>query len=190
MDGFLLLALAGVALFLILGSTSTAPATVSGNGYGAAGDYVPSLGGSYYSGEGDVIGGDQDTLARTIYGEARGESYAAQQGVASVVMNRAADTLHFPDGAISVAAICKQPWQFSCWNANDPNRSVIENVQAGNQIFDQCLAIAARALGGTLPDNTGGAEYYHDTSIATPQSWGQVVRTTQIGRLVFFRSVA
>ena len=57
------------------------------------------------------------------------------QDVASVIMNRCAiakaylakhDKPHplFGDGSPSSA--CLAPYQFSCWNPNDPNRSVIE----------------------------------------------------------------
>lgn len=132
-------------------------------------------------------GSDVDTLARTIYGEARGESDAAKQGVASVVMNR----LQFGSYGgwpSSVAAICTQPYQFSCWLANDPNLSVIENVDASDPVFQDCLDIAQAAIDGTLGDNTGGATFYHDTSIKEPSSWKKAgyVETTKIGRLIFY----
>jgi hypothetical protein len=161
----------------------------AGNGYCGSSSQSPSGGGSYGgsggggSSAGDVGGSDADILARTIYGEARGSGVAAMQGVASVVVNRY--QAGFPGG--SIAGVCRAPYQFSCWNSNDPNLSVIQSVTASNSIFAQCLQIAQMAVTGSLPDNTGGATYYHDTSIATPRSWGNVVETTQIATLIFFK---
>jgi N-acetylmuramoyl-L-alanine amidase len=132
-------------------------------------------------------GSDVDTLARTIYGEARGESDAGKQGVASVVMNRLMYGSYggWPN---SVAAICTQPKQFSCWNSNDPNLPVIESVDASDPVFQDCLDIAQAAIAGSISDNTGGATFYHDISIKEPASWQRAgyVETTQIGRFIFY----
>lgn len=135
----------------------------------------------------DSIGSDADILARTIYGEARGEVDSAKLGVASVVMNRVANGFSYPGGLDGVAAVCQARNQFSCWNANDPNRSVCLAVTASDPVFQRCLQIAAGAIDGTLSDNTAGATYYHDLSIGTPARWGNVVQTAAYGRLVFFR---
>ncbi|MBI5120055.1 MAG: cell wall hydrolase [Rhodospirillales bacterium] len=86
-----------------------------------------------------------DILARTLWGEARGESKAGREAVARVVLNRVAHARakggRFWWGG-DIFSVCLKPWQFSCWNANDPNRAKLEAVQEGNKIFDQCLRIA------------------------------------------------
>lgn len=128
---------------------------------------------------------DIDTLGRTIYGEARGETDVEKDGVASVVMNR------FHNGMFgsTVASVCRMQNQFSCWNKNDPNYRIITTAQPSNPNFAHCLQIAREAISGQIPDNTFGATYYHDTSIPKPSHgvWPSLVETTQIGRLIFYR---
>jgi spore germination cell wall hydrolase CwlJ-like protein len=127
---------------------------------------------------------DVETLARTIYGEARGAGEPAMQAVASVVMNRVRNG-RFPGGT-SVAGVCRAPFQFSCWNSNDPNLKVILAVLPSNPVFAECLQIAQEAVSGGLSDSTGGALYYHDDRIGTPSAWGQVEQTASIGGLEFY----
>ncbi len=55
---------------------------------------------------------DIDTLARTIYGEARGEGRLGMRAVAHTIMNRMMDS-RWPD---TIKEVCRQPLQFSCWN--------------------------------------------------------------------------
>lgn len=131
-----------------------------------------------------------DIFARTLWGEARGESDAGMQGVANVIMNRAHDAKsRFPK---TVAGVCLQPRQFSVWNttgtANElANHRATVAVTTANATFVRCIAMAATALAGNLADNTLGAEWYHDTSIAKPASWASLTKTVQIGHLVFYR---
>lgn len=130
---------------------------------------------------------DVDVLARTLYGEARGDGIAGMTAVANVVMNRVAAG-HFPGGT-SIAGVCQAPWQFSCWNANDPNLPVIQNVTDADPVFAQALQIAQAAVGGSLGDTTGGATYYVANSLnggAAPAAWGQVTETAQIGNQTFY----
>ncbi len=131
---------------------------------------------------------DADTLARTIFGEARGEGQEGWNAVAAVVMNRfhLGPIYGYP---ITVAGVCRQANQFSCWNANDPNFTTIQDVTTADPIFAAISQVADQAVAGALADPTGGAEFYHDTSIATPASWVRAgyVETVQIGHLIFFK---
>lgn len=127
---------------------------------------------------------DVDTLARTIWGEARGEGYEGMQAVANVVMNRVhAGT--FP-GGYSISGVCRAPRQFSCWNPGDPNLAQLLSVSSSNPQFQQALQIAQSAASGTLADLTNGATYYHTTAIATPKSWGNKTQVAEIGNQVFY----
>ena len=100
-----------------------------------------------------------DTLARTIYGEARGEPWAGKLAVAHVVINRAvSDTEWWGD---SVTSVCRHPFQFSCWNDGDPNRDLIETVSLSDRAYVECYAAALRALSGGTDDPTAGATHYH-----------------------------
>jgi spore germination cell wall hydrolase CwlJ-like protein len=59
---------------------------------------------------------EQIIVAMTILAEARGEGNAGMYAVAACIKVRAQERrLGYHD-------VCLQPWQFSCWNKNDPNR--------------------------------------------------------------------
>ena len=53
-----------------------------------------------------------DTLARTLWGEARNQGQCGMAAVAHVVLNRAAHPRWWGHDIISV---CRAPEQFSCW---------------------------------------------------------------------------
>ncbi|WP_068310148.1 cell wall hydrolase [Polycladidibacter hongkongensis] len=134
---------------------------------------------------------DTLTLARTLYGEANREKYQGKQAVASVILNRVRSR-RWPN---SVASVCLQPWQFSCWNASDPMRARIENLQPnqGNALFEDCLIVARRATAGQLPDNTGGATHYYANYIAQPR-WiaasPNARKTAEYGVHMFYAGIA
>ena len=131
-----------------------------------------------------------DILARTIYGEARGESVRGQEAVAAVVINRvrrAAERGGYWWGG-TVVDICTKPFQFSCWNPNDPNRAKIEAVAADDPAFACGLRIAKRAVRGALSDPTGGATHYHTAAIAPSWAAGHEP-SARIGNHVFYNSV-
>ena len=71
---------------------------------------------------------DVDALARTVFGEARGECLSGQEAVASVILNRVAFSGRRGGywWGNTVYEVCHKPWQFSCWNQNDPNRRLLE----------------------------------------------------------------
>ena len=79
---------------------------------------------------------DADILARTIMGEARGESTEGQIAVAWAILNRARSGMWFGCGG-DIHAVCVKPYQFSCWNDDDPSRSLINHAQPGDPDFDK-----------------------------------------------------
>lgn len=111
-----------------------------------------------------------DVLARTLFGEARGEPVRGKEAVASVIVNRVRRARNRSGywWGDSIAAVCRRPWQFSCWNENDPNRDKIEAVDQGNEVFACCVRIARRAVAGVLKDPTGGATHYHAGGATPP----------------------
>lgn len=123
-----------------------------------------------------------DILARTIWGEARGEGADGMQAVANVVVNRVA---HPGWWGHTIQEVCQAPWQFSCWNANDPNLIKLLNVDASDPAFAVALDIAAQAVDGSLPDITGGATNYHAAGI-NPSWAADMTETAQIGRHIFY----
>lgn len=132
------------------------------------------------------LSNDRQVMAATIWGEARGETPEGRQGVAAVIANRAAiasayrnkmGESHplFGDGRVLTA--CLAPWQFSCWNHNDPNRVQILalDFSAPDEILADCIAVADEFLASNPPDPTHGATHYKVTSLPWPSSWGAKV---------------
>jgi spore germination cell wall hydrolase CwlJ-like protein len=127
-----------------------------------------------------------DVLARTIWGEARGEGKRGMEAVAAVIMNRVASP-RFPD---TVEGVCKAPWQFSTWNAGDPNLPRVLSVTASDRNFAIALGIARRALTGKLKDPTGGALHYYANWIEPP-NWARGAKVSaRIGKHIFLTGVA
>jgi len=124
-----------------------------------------------------------DVLARTAWGEARSEGAAGMQAVLNVIMNRARIGGWWGDDPVEVAT---KPWQFSAWNKNDPNRGRLLSVTTADPKFREALALAARAVAGTLPDITGGATHYYADYIAKPTWAAKMTKTATIGRHLFY----
>lgn len=113
---------------------------------------------------------DLDTMARTIWGEARGEPLEGKIGVAWVIKNRADNPGWWGDSLFSV---CKTPFQFSCWNQNDPNRSKVICVHPQDEMFRECLMVAAAVVTRNYPDPTHGANHYCVKNLNPPWSVGK-----------------
>lgn len=138
---------------------------------------------------------DLDILARTIYGEARGEDLSGMEAVACVIMNRYKARKWYTGYIVqngqkipNVAETCLKRFQFSCWNKNDPNLPKIKNVTTKDALFRQCLAVAKRALNGKLIDFTNGATYYHTKQIKPVWAKGQTP-CFALGNHLFYRDV-
>lgn len=131
-----------------------------------------------------------DTLARTLYGEARGEPVRGKEAIAAVIINRVkrAEARGWYWWGNTIQEVCLRPWQFSCWNAGDPNRKKIEAVRTGNRGFDSCLRIARRAVAQVLADPTDGATHYHTTAITPPWAKGREP-SVRIGNHLFYNNV-
>ncbi|MBP5856272.1 cell wall hydrolase [Marivibrio halodurans] len=131
-----------------------------------------------------------DLLARTVWGEARGEPVRGREAVAACVMNRVA--LATARGGhwwgTNVVAVCRAPWQFACWNEGDPNREQLLAVDRADPVFQSCLRIARRAVRGALIDPTGGATHYHHEDMLPWWAKGRAP-TCRIGRHVFYRDI-
>ncbi|MCX7338358.1 MAG: cell wall hydrolase [Alphaproteobacteria bacterium] len=133
---------------------------------------------------------DIDILARTIYGEARGEydrpngGLASFIAVANVVMNRVTQQTWF---GRSIGEVCQKPWQFSCWNLNDPNCLLIQNVTLDDGLFVACQGVAEAVADGHWPDITKGSDHYYSQSLKQPPKWS-VGRTPKLslGHHIFY----
>lgn len=116
----------------------------------------------------NAITNDVYVLAQTAWGEARNQGTRGMQAVMNVIINRRND----PRGrwGRSVAGICKQPAQFTCWSTADRNYLPMVSVTIADPIFRQALQLASLAVAGALDDLTGGANHYYNPRISNP-SW-------------------
>jgi len=111
---------------------------------------------------------DDKLLALVIYGEARGESYGGKVGVASVILNRLKKGGWFGK---TIKDVILKPFQFSCFNDNDPNRIKLLAIAQNWELFykkdkalRECYDIASKFLDpndiSMLKDNVSGATHY------------------------------
>jgi N-acetylmuramoyl-L-alanine amidase len=124
-------------------------------------------------------------FARTIWGEARGEGELGMEAVACVIVNRAVLGGWWGE---SIEEVCLKPWQFSCWNKNDPNRPELIAVGDDDPQFKICLAIAEKAYAGTLKDVTHGADSYHDIRMNPPKWADNLKPVCVIKHHVFYKT--
>jgi spore germination cell wall hydrolase CwlJ-like protein len=137
---------------------------------------------------------DIGTLARTLYGEARGEAFDGKVAIAWVVVNR----VRAGRFGATVRDVCLKPRQFSCWNLDDPNRQRIERVTPEDSVFAECLGIAAlvyaafKGRGGALPadlkDATLRSTHYCVSTLKPYWAQGKNPVCT-IGRHAFFNDI-
>lgn len=105
-----------------------------------------------------------DTIARTLWGEARNQGERGMRAVACVIQNRVRNPAWWGKDWIGV---CRRKWQFSCWNATDPNLKLLLKVTRQTKAFKQALLIAEEAVDGMLVDITGGADHYLNPKAVT-----------------------
>ena len=130
---------------------------------------------------------DIDVTARTVWGEARGEGILGMIAVANVIRNRAAQGAWRRQFGIGTpASACQAPYQFSCWNENDPNRSNLFDIDLNDPTFQLCWYATLGVLLAEEPDNTGGALFYYADTIAPP-SWAIGKPFIQIGHHRFIK---
>lgn len=128
---------------------------------------------------------DIDTTARTVWGEARGEGFEGMRAVAHVIKNRARRGGWW--GA-TPAAVCRKPWQFSCWNTNDPNAAKLPQLTARDHMFPEAVEAAELVLMTDDPDPTEGATHYHTAAVRPPWSAGKTPCAV-IGGHRFFKGI-
>ena len=127
---------------------------------------------------------DRDILVRTLYGEARGETEAGQAAVVHVIRNRVLAR------KTSAAIECTRPWQFSCWNAGDPNLPKIVGLRPADPRYVKLGEVVDRAWRAT--DTVQGARHYYAVSMPAPPSWARhpkARRVAAIGGHVFLADV-
>jgi N-acetylmuramoyl-L-alanine amidase len=134
---------------------------------------------------------DRDILVRTLWGEARGESLAGQIAVAWTIRNRVNDGNAKSWWGEGYAGVCQKPYQFSCWNKNDPNYAYLSGAkQIPFRELAQARIAADQVIDGKVPDPTAGATHYYATTMPKPPAWVKgATQTLALGYHVFFKDV-
>lgn len=130
---------------------------------------------------------DIDTAARTVYGEARGESMAGMVAVAWVIRNRAEKGGWWGD---TLAGVCKHPFQFSTWNPDDPNAQIVKDLPVSFKAYGDSVWAVMQAVMETdkRADPTMGAMHYHNSSVNPKWAKGHAPCVI-IGNHLFFNTV-
>lgn len=134
---------------------------------------------------------DREILARTLWGEARGESLAGQIAVAWTIRNRVFDGKAKSWWGEGYAGVCQKPYQFSCWNKNDPNYVFLIGIkQIAFRELAQARIAADQVVDGKVEDPTGGATHYYATTMPKAPAWAaKAKQTLKLGHHVFFKDV-
>jgi spore germination cell wall hydrolase CwlJ-like protein len=121
-------------------------------------------------------------LAMCIYGEARSEPYDGKLSVAYVAINRVKEKSWY---GRTLKEVLLKPYQFSCFNRNDPNFKKLFKPKP--DIWKRCFKAAWNAYSELSEDPTLGSNHYCRHDITPP--WLKVMEMkTQIGNHVFFKT--
>lgn len=115
---------------------------------------------------------DLDNMARTLWGECRGEIKTGQIAVAWVIRTRAAWRPPQWWGA-SITAVCLRHsasgiHQFSCWNKGAREAMPPSEVPVGDGHYQLLLAIARRVCAGLEENPAPGATHYKRVGTIAP----------------------
>jgi len=131
-----------------------------------------------------------DLVARTAWGEARGEAELGMEAVCWVIRNRVYDagTRWSPN----YDEVCLAPNQFSCWRADDPNRRKATDVTFEDVRFFKAFGLAAGVMSMVRNlDPTYGANHYLTDDLfrsSRKPSWADESKIcAKIGNHVFLK---
>merc|ERR1712107_212782 len=127
-------------------------------------------------------------MAKTIWGEARGESPLGQEAVAWVIQNRHDDPAK--RYGYGIAGVCLKPYQFACWNKGDPNLPQIEALNYSSPQIPEMMSIAERVMNKQGGDPTNGATHFFAPGKIPPPHWASGKQpSATIGNHVFYNNV-
>lgn len=127
---------------------------------------------------------DKHALTCTMMGEAVGDaregssSVEERIAVGCVIRNRVREPKKYGDG---YKGVCLRRYQFSCWNANDPNRErlirmaflLVTGQPSMDPFVDECAFLAEGLTSGILLDRVRGSNHYVTTALlkSAPPAW-------------------
>ena len=110
-------------------------------------------------------------FACCLVAEAANDGEPGMAAVAQVIVNRASHTTRFP---VTLRGVILQPWAFSSFNANDPNRArLLDLWHLDPKSYAIAEGIVVQANAGVLPDTVGPATHYCTNGLhGTLALWG------------------
>lgn len=119
---------------------------------------------------------EKRALVSVVLGEARGEGPQGMATVAQVIKNRT-ESGKYPTSPV---AVVKQSGQFTAYDPSNP----MYGYKPGDAVYDNALNAINGVFGGSIPDTTGKALQYHDTSVNP--GWSAPYGTKRVGNLVVY----
>jgi cell wall hydrolase len=134
---------------------------------------------------------DIEVVARTVYGEARGEPPEGRLAVAYSIVNRLASGRWYAGRRLAETVLIRD--QYSCWNSDkgdDADRRALVAVADDDPVLEACREAVHDALSGEVPDPTGGATHYESEKIE-PSPWvPSATFCGKFGSQLFYKGVA
>jgi spore germination cell wall hydrolase CwlJ-like protein len=110
--------------------------------------------------------GEKDLIARTIWGEARNQSFQGKVAIAEVILTRMRAL------GCSAEKVIKAKKQFSCWNPRDPNRRKMLRLKKDSSGYLNAMKALEAALAGS-DSKARGASHYHTNKVKPKWANGQ-----------------
>ena len=121
-----------------------------------------------------------DIVVATIIMEAGGEYHRGSlEAVYEVIVNRAKKR------RMTLAEVCLQKWQFSCWNGKANGIIALEATIAKAKKHPRWKT--AEKILGTSTNFTNGADHYYADYIDAPYWAASMTQTVKIGKHIFFK---
>lgn len=129
----------------------------------------------------------QELLARTIWGEARGESPNGMRAVGEVIRNRVLTAFR---GKSTYSGVILDPYQFSAWLDDDPNRDKMLAVDFSDSRFERAYEIAGAVISGkTNIFDAVDWRHYYNPSVVGPDWAASALDAVNIGAHRFLKGV-
>jgi len=135
----------------------------------------------------EIVGVDSEyifTLAKMLFGEARNCADEEKVAIAYTALNRVRKHTWYGKTLIDVIT---KPYQYSCFNENDPNRKLLEepekhDLDSWNKSIEVAYEVIEGIAKGNYNDPTNGATHYYNPKHANPK-WAKSDKMTKIGKL-------
>lgn len=135
---------------------------------------------------------DLSALTLTMIGEDRGGGDLGMIAVGNTIMNRVRKKSWYGQTPLAVCLrhSATGVYQYSCWNADDPNRAFLLALKETDTLYQHVKALAQDLLDGTTPDNTFGSCHYY--AIATDKPYWALGKApvTVIAGQAYYNNVA